>query len=248
MHWTSDDRFWEQMQPLLFSKEREEAAPYEVEGILDLIEHGAESPSMQILDQACGTARHSIMFALLGHSVTAVDRNATYLSSAKKQANENEATLEFIEADMRHFVREGAFDLVLNFWTSLGYFSEEENQQVLSNAYASLKPGGVMVVDVLGKEIVAQGFHPTRFFEIEGRVFLESVKVRAGFTHTLTHWVIVEGEQRCEQVVELQLYAGSELKKALLHAGFDSVELYGSLEQSPYDDSAERLIALARKA
>ena len=247
MHWTHDDEFWQQMQPLLFSAEREEAAPYEVEGILDLIEHKAESPAMRVLDQACGTARHSIMFALLGHQVTGIDRSQAYLKSAQKNADENEASLELLEADMREFKRDSSFDLVINFWTSLGYFSEEENQQVLTNAYESLKPGGIMVLDVLGKEIVAQGFQPTRFFEIEGRVFLESVKVRAGFTHTLTHWVIVEGDKRCEQVVELQLYAGSELKRALHQAGFEKVELYGSLEQGAYDDSAERLIAVARK-
>ena len=46
---------------------------------------------------------------------------------------------------------------------------------------------------------------------------------------------------------EHTIYSGRELKDRLLHCGFGSVQLYGSLAGAPYDQDAARLVAVARK-
>ena len=44
---------------------------------------------------------------------------------------------------MRRFVRSASYDLVLNMFTSFGYFDDkDEDLQVLSNIYESLKTWG----------------------------------------------------------------------------------------------------------
>jgi hypothetical protein len=47
--------------------------------------------------------------------------------------------------------------------------------------------------------------------------------------------------------MSLRLYAGSELATLLRQAGFGRVELFGSLERTPYDQTATRLVAVATK-
>ena len=60
---------------------------------------------------------------------------------------------------MRSFCRPEAFDVVLNMYSSLGYFEDiEEDKQVLKNIYRSLKNKGKLLIDLMGKEILARIF------------------------------------------------------------------------------------------
>jgi len=47
--------------------------------------------------------------------------------------------------------------------------------------------------------------------------------------------------------VVLRLYSGAELMALMKQAGFRRVETYGSLAAIPYDNRAERLVAVATK-
>jgi SAM-dependent methyltransferase len=71
--------------------------------------------------------------------------------------------IELVEGDMRDFRRPASYDLALSMFTSFGYFeSRADDLRVLRNVRESLKPGGVFVVDVMGKEWLARHFQPTR--------------------------------------------------------------------------------------
>ncbi|MGO9605884.1 MAG: hypothetical protein ACLQAT_21265 [Candidatus Binataceae bacterium] len=45
----------------------------------------------------------------------------------------------------------------------------------------------------------------------------------------------------------IRLYSGAELIALMKQAGFGRVETYGSLAATPYDNRAERLVAVATK-
>ena len=45
----------------------------------------------------------------------------------------------------------------------------------------------------------------------------------------------------------IRLYSGAELMSILTAAGFAVVQLYGSLAGTPYDHTAQRLVAVATK-
>ena len=63
---------------------------------------------------------------------------------------------------MRSFVRPDAFHLALSLFTSFGYFEDEcDDLQVLRNVHRSLKPQGVLVMDVVSKERLAKVFQST---------------------------------------------------------------------------------------
>lgn len=56
---------------------------------------------------------------------------------------------------MRSFIRPLSYDLVLNMFTSFGYFDDKKDDlKVLENVFVSLKPGGFLLIDVMGKETI----------------------------------------------------------------------------------------------
>jgi hypothetical protein len=60
--------------------------------------------------------------------------------------------------------------------------------------------------------------------------------------------ILIRDGQRLEYTVGHRLYDGAGLRALLLDAGFESVALHGGLDGAPYDTSAQRLVAVARKA
>ena len=243
--WHEQDDFWETVP--LFSPERMELAPSEVDQIVAML--GLE-PGAEVLDLCCGVGRHSLEFARRGYAVTGVDRTAAYLRTARRAAEAEGLAVEWIEADAREFARPAVFDLTINLFTSFGYFEDpDEDRQVAENIYRSLKPGGTLVMDLMGKERLARIFSPRKWEELpDGSLFLQERKIRDDWTWIENRWILVRDGQQREFNLGHRLYDGAGLKTLLLDSGFESVALYGDLDGVPYDDKARRLVAVARKA
>jgi SAM-dependent methyltransferase len=179
-----------------------------------------------------------------------VDRTASYLEQARARADDDALDIEWIRADMREFRREAAFDLVVNLLTSFGYFKDPaDDQRVAENVLASLKPGGQLVMELMGKEILARVFRPTDWHrEPDGTLVLEERKLTEDWSRLKARWIILkEDGERYDRNFELRLFGASDLKRVLQDAGFARVDVYGSLEKAPYDHQAERLVIVARK-
>lgn len=243
MQWFEDEKFWSELYPYMFDEARFAQAEQHVEQIIALsgVSGGA------VLDLCCGPGRHSIELARKGFTVTAVDRSPFLLGQAKERA----ATLpiEFVEADMREFVRPAAFDLVVNLFTSFGYFeTREQDLGVLRNIRASLKPGAALLIDIFGKEQIAlPAWTPTQWTKHpDGAVSINHSDIQKDWARNRVEYILVRGEHAKRFNFEHSLYSGMELKAMLGQAGFGAVELFGSLAGTPYDATAMRLIAVAR--
>ena len=136
--WFDDDDFWIHLFPFMFPEKRFEDAPEQMDKALRLL--GVETGAA--LDLCCGPGRCSAALAQRGFAVTGVDRTGFLLEEARKRTQAAEATIEWVQADMRDFVRPATFDLVISMFTSFGYFDDKgEDLLVLRNIHASLKPG-----------------------------------------------------------------------------------------------------------
>ncbi|HVR96848.1 MAG TPA: class I SAM-dependent methyltransferase [Thermoanaerobaculia bacterium] len=243
--WHADPAFWIDSYPFLFPPE----SYVEQERVLPQILALAGRERGAVLDLSCGPGRHAVPLARRGFGVTGVDSTPFLLDKARELAGQEGVEVELVLEDMRRFVRPAAFDLALNLTVSFGYFEDPaENLRVLENVYASLRPGGVFVLEVSGKEVTARGYHDTgswggpdkgyvvqrrRIIDDWSRMEVEWVFALPGTTRFLTtrHW----------------LYSGQELKALLAGAGFTRVDLYGSFAGAPYGSEAETLIAVAVK-
>ena len=243
--WFEDKSLWVDTYPYMFSPSRLAAAEAEVEPLLALV--GAKPQS--ILDLCCGPGRFAIPLARLGYRVTGVDRTAFFLDKAKERAAAENVDIEWVQEDMRTFARPGTFDLALSMFTSFGYFDDKaEDLTVLRNIFASLRPGGVLVMDLVGKELVAAKFSAAiSKKQPDGTVVIDRREVLDDWTRVRMEWTIIKGNSVRIFTVHHTVYSGQELKDRLTAAGFGDVRLYGTMEGAPYGREADRLIAVARK-
>ena len=243
--WYQDDHFWKAVEPILFGEKRVANAVAEVDQLADLLD--IESPA-KILDLCCGLGRHSLEFARRRFDVTGVDRTGVYLRRAQKQADSEGLKIEFVQEDMRQFCRPEAFDLVLNLFTSFGYFeSPAEDRRVLVNVHKSLKPGGRLVMDLMGKEIIARIFRERDWREQDGILILEQRSISQDWSWIDNRWILLRGDKRDEFRVSHRIYSAAELTGLLKDCGFKKIQIHGNLAGAPYDHLAERLVVVAHK-
>lgn len=241
--WFADDAFWEALYPFVFGAKPRAAASTEVDAVLAL---AARTPGA-LLDLCCGPGRHAVSFALHGWQVTGVDLSPYLLHHAREYATERGAEVEWIQSDMRTFSRPAAYDVIVNLFTSFGYFEEPAgNRLVLERTRHNLKPDGVFVLDVVGKEIVARIFEDTRSMEADDGVLFMRARVLDGWSRIENTWTFVrDGKARTYQFRHF-LYSADELRALLKEVGFRHVDIYGGLDGSEYGKDANRLVAVAR--
>jgi SAM-dependent methyltransferase len=157
--------------------------------------------------------------------------------------------VEWVEADMREFVRPASYDLVLNMFTSFGYFEDrKEDVQVLGNVYDSLREGGKFLIDVAGKELVAAVFQPTSSDEApDGGLLVRRHAIVEGWSRIRNDWIVVRDGGASSFSFHLRLYSARELEDELVRTGFRYVRVFGDLRGGEYGPNAERLIAVAVK-
>lgn len=245
--WHETDEFWNLLEPVIFSQAVRAGAAAEVGAIVKLL---GLAPGMRVLDMPCGPGRHSIELLRRGFHVTGVDRTVRYLDEARRSAEAVGPECEWVRADMREFRREGAFDAAINLYTSIGYFDDAyDDLRVLRNFHASLRPGGTLLIDIMGREVIARIFREREWRDLpDGSVFLEERRAVRGWTRIANRWLLIRPDgTRYESRHELRVFSGQELDQLLREAGFASARLLGSYEGVPYDHHAPRLVAVATK-
>lgn len=105
----------------------------------------------RILDLACGFGRHALEFARRGYSVTGVDITKPYVEDAIAQAEKENLTARFINADIRDVPFEKEFDVVISMADgAIGYLENEaENLKIFDIIANALKPGGKHFMDIM---------------------------------------------------------------------------------------------------
>jgi len=249
--WFEEEAFWDMFAPVMFGTERWAEVPAVADGIQLLSGFGPNSgmvPATRIADLCCGSGRIAVELAVRGYRVTGVDITASYLEAARESALDEGVDLELVLSDVRLFVRPAQYDLALNLYISFGYFDNPADDLLFArNAHASLVPGGVFIIETLGRELAIRDFTPGETFGRGGwnvSTSFESVDSWAGLRN---HWTVTRGTERFERSFVQRLYSASDLNALLLEAGFSIVKLYGEWDKSPYDDKARVLIAVAGK-
>jgi SAM-dependent methyltransferase len=244
--WYADQGFWERVYPVLFSPARFARADEEAAEIVALT--GVQSG--RALDLCCGPGRHAVALARRGFDVTGVDLTPFLLDRAREHAAAHKVQVELVRQDMRDFVRPGAYDLILNLFTSFGYFAtENEDMRTLKNMVESLGENGVLVIDTLGKEALAERLHAERtpLVEHDGSVLVQKVDVTDDWCRAKSEWLLIRGDRVDRLAFEHTLYSGKELRELMSWAGLSRVDLYGSLDGRSYGPGAGRLVAVGRR-
>ncbi len=243
--WFENESFWRETYAFMFPDTRIAEATDQVAKALAL----ASPSGNAVLDLCCGPGRCAVALAKQGLSVTGVDRTRYLLDKARARARKEDVRVEWIQEDMRNFVRKGSYDLALSMFTSFGYFgSRNEDFLVLKNVFTSLRPKGHFLIDLLGKEKLAKIYQPSLAETApDGSILIQQPQILDGWSRLCNRWTIVRNGKARRFTFELNLYSGQELRESLERAGFRNVRLYGNLRGEPYGPDAQRLVAIGSK-
>lgn len=243
--WYKNSRLWQVFAPLMFGPERWAQTPSDVNAIISLL--GLKGTE-RILDACCGVGRHALEFARRGFPVVGVDLTEDFITAAKESAAAENLSVTFYVQDIREFHPLHSFELILNLYTSFGYFeSEEEDLRFLKRMKDCLAPSGVLLIETKGKEIAARDFKDSEWYEEEGMYVLARYEVEEDWTLLKNRWILITEDSRCDYTFSQRLYSAKEVKELLLKAGFSEISVFGNLQKAPYDSKAETLVILAKQ-
>jgi SAM-dependent methyltransferase len=208
----------------------------------------------RVLDQCCGIGSMALPLAASGVQVIGVDQAEAYVARANRDARARGLNASFVAGDACRFLPPAPVDAAFNWWTSFGYFDDDEaNLAMLARAYDALVPGGRFALDTMNVPGVLRGFQREVSLRREtprGEVLLHrESRVDLVRGRLLKRWTYFVGEDgKVEHESSVKLYMPDVIGDMLRRAGFSEVEMVGSVAGEPLSLDSPRLIAIARRA
>lgn len=212
-----------------------------VNGMLKVLsDFGITSGSL--LDLCCGNGRISVYMAKRGFKAVGVDISRAFIEDASKKAAEHGVSdkTRFLEGDVRRLkeVLKGLcepFGVVVNAWTSVGYFSKEEDLSIFKQARELSREGAILfIAETAHTEFFSLKFTPTSYSEINDFVVLENRSFDPRKAQMITTWAFYKKHGNDLKYIDkvdfqLHIYSLNELVELLEKAGWETVAHYGNL-------------------
>jgi SAM-dependent methyltransferase len=185
-------------------------------------------PGATLLDVGCGLGLQVVELCTRGYLGVGLDLSLAMLSRASDEAQGRGMRINFLHSDMRDMNFDGAFDALVCLGTSFGYFDDDTNRKVIERFLRALKPGGLLLLDVVNRDHVIRAQPNLVWFEGDGCVCMEESEFNF-FTSRLhvKRTVILDGGKQTETEYALRLYSLHELGQLLQSAGFRVTEVSG---------------------
>ncbi|MDQ7816795.1 MAG: class I SAM-dependent methyltransferase [Melioribacteraceae bacterium] len=214
--------------------------------LIDLIlSHITLNNNSLLLDAACGRGRHLNYLASLKLNVIGFDLSMQFLFQVKQKSLKVNPAI--FRADIREVCFKKKFDLVLNLFTSFGYFeTDEENFRFVKKTFSFLNDNGYYVLDYLNKSYLTQNLIPyskrligdivlEEFREIKNDRVIKKILIERGGKKKIFH-------------ESVKLYSKDFLLEQFISFGYSYFKLFGDYEGHPYDEiKSERLIMIFQK-
>ena len=189
------------------------------------------APGARLLDAGCGAGRHAMEFARRGYKTTGVDLSEEMLELARERAA-GAAAANFVQADLRTLNLAREFDAAVLLDSTLGLHEDGETVELLRRLSSSLVPGGRLVLEVLNRDFVLGEMPARKWLETKKAVILDDVSFHPETSRLrVKRSVAPHGDKAVEFTYSLRLYALHELRVLLSLAGFEVVEVAGSIHQ-----------------
>ena len=203
-----------------------------------------------VLDLACGFGRHAIGMAKLGYNVTGLDFNPRYLEIAAEDAAAAGARVTWRTGDMRALGFDRAFDAVYSYFTSFGYFDDDENEQVLAGIAKALRPRGSVLLEMANRDRLLT--HPqerTWTQRDDGALLMEEITLEWVTSRVISrqHLIDPQGGTHVTKEFSLRTYTCAELSALLRRQGLNVRAVHGGIEGQPYMPDSRRLVLVAER-
>ena len=214
--------------------------------ITNIIDFLNPSNNSYFLDVACGKGRHSLYLSKQGFKVDGFDLSPSSIDIAKEHES---SQLHFYTNDIRKPLNIDRYNYAFNLFTSFGYFTNDNDNQLAINSIAkSLTENGVLVLDFLNCTKVINDIG-TGFSEIKSRDSIDfsiNKRIEKGFiikdisfTNNSRDFIFQE---------KVKAIALNDFKSYFLAANLKIEATFGNYNLDPFDHNlSDRLIMIARK-
>ncbi|NUS98339.1 MAG: class I SAM-dependent methyltransferase [Gemmatimonadaceae bacterium] len=187
------------------------------------------------LDLACGAGRHQRALAERWWTV-GLDLSRIMLRAGR----EAEPDAPLVRADMRTLpFADGAFALVVNLFTSFGYFRDDaQHQRVIDEVARVTRPGGWFVLDFLNAQQLRRALVPFDVRQVGSRL-VEQTRAISPDGRFVRKVITLADEDR-SYVERVRLFEPLELRGIM-------VDTLGGYDGRPHDDSSPRAIVIGRR-
>ncbi|MDW8204373.1 MAG: methyltransferase domain-containing protein [Cytophagales bacterium] len=201
------------------------------------------TPEDKILDLACGKGRHAIYLNQKGFDVIGVDLSERNIRYAQKFAN---SRLQFFRHDKRSVFRKEYFTVLLNLFTSFGYFETDiENIGTLQAAASNLKTGGRMVIDFMNTPKVISQLPTQEQKTIDGICF--EICKRIENRLIIKDIRFLDNGKPYHFQERLMIITQADFERYFRLAGLQILHILGDYHLKPYTPESDRMIFVLKK-
>jgi len=210
----------------------------------NLVNHIGLGRGANVLDLACGTGRHSRTLHSLGLNVIGIDQSEEAINEASVSAANG---LDFFVHDMRGLYWADHFDLIVNLFTSFGYFhSTDDDLRVLHGVHDSLLVGGHFILDFMNVGLTIARLVPNETIERESVTFNISRRIKNGMI--LKQIEVVDGETTMHFTEEVDVLTPEQLLGYHDEVGLQVKHIFGDYDLSPFEPAVSpRFIVLSER-
>ncbi len=199
-------------------------------------------PGSRVLDLPCGWGRLNPYLRARGLDVIGGDLSPLNLTKHRASHPDPLVRLDFRALPFRA----GSADGVFCAFTSWGYFAtESENLHQLTEFARVLRPGGTLLLDLVGRSFLQSAVAEVEGCWLDFRE--EGYQERAWWSQDgrriLTER-ICQGETFCH---DIWIPTDAEVRAFMHEAGFTMAQAYGGLDGRPWDEASDRWIYRAVK-
>ncbi len=212
-----------------------------------LIKYAEIDHPLEILDLACGHGRHANVLAQLGHEVTGIDYTQEFLKIAQEEASKLGVKVNYIHMDMRKIDYSCIFDRIFVLFTAIGYFDDDQNEQVFKNIFHALKPNGIFCFDSHNRDTFSTYYSPSSVVKREGNFLIDHINFDSLSSRSVTKRTIIYNQLTKSFQFSIRLYSPTEIMKLLKKIGFSTITLYEDLNGKLLGPESKRMFVLARK-
>jgi SAM-dependent methyltransferase len=215
----------------------------EAEHLIELIASNLAGRDINsVLDLGCGAGRHTKVLCERWWTV-GLDLSMALLKVARRESPD----APYVRADMRELpFAEESFDLVVNLFTSFGYFENDgEDARVLSCVRTAIRPGGTFVIDFLNASQVRNELVPYDE-RVENGITIEQTRTITPDDRFVEKTIRLR-ERGKEYIERVRLLSASDLERMLATAGFEVEKLFGDYSGGNWLEDSPRTILFASR-
>jgi SAM-dependent methyltransferase len=215
-------------------------------------------PVHRVVDIGCGTGRITLELTREGYDVTGVDKHSSMVRVAKRNARRAGLSIRFSRGSLETLGLKGRYGAVYSIQDPFNYLLTERSlTQALSRIHNLIRPGGVLVVEVMNFASLYGRFKKQYNTSARGKGWALQRRVRHEIDDVNMLWYHHESSalrlnsklRRWSETHLLRMWTFPELRTAIEAQGFTKVRLFGKMKPGIKEAgrNANRLVIVANR-